>query len=107
MSTASRVGGEDALAFTGSQTRLGAALDAAREELAGLPVSGMVLVSDGADTSDTALTDALGLALKAEKLPVFTVGVGEPTLSRDLQIDRVSVPRSVLVGKDRRSSTCS
>jgi len=96
-STASRLGGEDALAFTGTQTRLGAALSAARDELAGLPVAGLVLVSDGADTSETALTDAL-LGLKAERLPVYTVGVGEPSLPRDVQLDRVSTPRSVLVG---------
>ena len=29
------------------------------------------------------------LALKAEKLPVFTVGVGSEALPRDIQIDRV------------------
>ena len=33
---------------------------AAREELAGLPVSGLVLVSDGADTSEAAVSEALG-----------------------------------------------
>ncbi len=65
----------NALTFDGSQTKLGAALDGVRDELAGLPVAGVVLVSDGADTGDAALNEAL-LALKAEKLPVFTVGVG-------------------------------
>ena len=83
------------LTFDGTQTKLGPALDGVREELAGLPVAGIVLVSDGADTSDTALGDAL-LGLKAEKLPVFTVGVGSEALPRDIQIDRVSTPRTVL-----------
>ena len=81
------------LTFTGSQTRLGAALNGAREELAGLPVSGVVLVSDGADTSDASLGDAL-LGMKAEKLPVYTVGVGSAQLPRDVEIDRVSTPRT-------------
>ena len=94
-STAGRLESADALTSTGSQTRLGAALDGAREELAGLPVSGIVLVSDGADTGDASLTDAL-LGMKAEKLPVYTVGVGSPQLLRDIQIDRVSTPRAVL-----------
>jgi hypothetical protein len=58
-------------------------------------VSGIVLVSDGADTTDTAIGEAL-LGLKAEKLPVFTVGVGSEQLPRDIQIDRVSTPRTVL-----------
>jgi len=30
-----------------------------RQELAGLPVAGLVMVTDGADTADTALNDAL------------------------------------------------
>ena len=94
-STAGRLDSANDLTFNGSQTRLGRALDGAREELAGLPVSGIVLVSDGADTSDTSLADAL-LGMKAEKLPVYTVGVGSPQLPRDIQIDRVSTPRSVL-----------
>ena len=34
--------------------------------------------------------------MKAEKLPVFTVGVGSEQLPRDIQIDRVSTPRTVL-----------
>jgi uncharacterized membrane protein len=94
-STAGRIESVNAMTFNGSQTRLGTALDGAREELAGLPVSGVVLVSDGADTSEASLSDAL-LGLKAEKLPVYTVGVGSAQLPRDVQIDRVSTPRSVL-----------
>jgi len=83
------------LTFDGAQTRLGSALDGAREELSGLPVSGVVLVTDGADTSEGSLATAL-LGMKASKLPVFTVGVGSEKLPRDVQIDRVSTPRTVL-----------
>jgi uncharacterized membrane protein len=92
---AGRIESANAMTFGGSQTRLGAALDGAREELAGLPVSGIVLVSDGADTSEASLSDAL-LGLKAEKLPVYAVGVGSERLPRDVQVDRVVTPRSVL-----------
>jgi len=94
-STTGRAGAVKDLTFAGSQTRLGAALEGARDELAGLPVSGVVLVSDGADTSEASLNNAL-LGMKADKLPVFTVGVGSERLPRDLQIDRVTTPRSVL-----------
>jgi hypothetical protein len=96
-STAHRVGATDELTFDGSQTRLGPALDAARQELAGLPLAGLVLVSDGADTTDAALSDAL-LALKAADVPVYTVGVGEAALTRDIQLGRITVPRSALKG---------
>jgi uncharacterized membrane protein len=96
-SAAARLGSTGELTFAGVQTRIGAALDGARQELAGLPLAGMVLVSDGADTTDAALTDAV-LALKAAALPVFTVGVGKDRLTRDIQVDRVSTPRQALKG---------
>ena len=85
------------LTFTGSQSRLGAALSGVRQELAGLPVAGLVMVSDGADTADAALGEAL-LALKAETLPVFTIGVGRETLSKDIQVGRVATPKTALKG---------
>jgi uncharacterized membrane protein len=94
-SAASRVQSAKELTFKGSQTKLGAAFDGVREELAGLPVAGVVLVSDGADTSEASLSQAM-LGLKAEKLPVFAVGVGSEALPRDIQVDRVTVPRTVL-----------
>src|SRR5688572_4770905 len=94
-STAGRLGSVEEMRFDGVQTKLGPALTSVREELAGLPVAGVVLVTDGADTTDTSISDAL-LGLKAEKLPVFTVGVGSERLPRDIQIDRVSTPRTVL-----------
>jgi uncharacterized membrane protein len=96
-SSARRLGAPTELTFSGSQTKLGAALEGARQELAGLPVAGLVMVSDGADTTDASLSDAL-LALKAADVPVFTVGVGEEALAKDIQIGRVSVPQSALKG---------
>ena len=96
-SAARRIGASDELSFSGSQTKLGAALEGARQELAGLPLAGMVMVSDGADTTDASLSDAL-LALKAADVPVFTVGIGQEALSKDIQIGRISVPRTALKG---------
>jgi uncharacterized membrane protein len=94
---AQRLGSANDLTFGGAQTKLGAALDGARQELAGLPLAGLVLVSDGADTTDAELSEAL-LALKAADVPVFTVGLGRETLTKDVQIDRVSTPTSALKG---------
>jgi uncharacterized membrane protein len=94
---ASRVDVEDELTFAGAQTRLGVALDGARQELAGLPLAGLVVISDGADTAEDSLSQSL-LALKSQGVPVFTVGVGRETLDRDIQIGRVSTPRFALKG---------
>jgi len=88
---------ENDLTFGGSQSRLGAALSGVRQELAGLPVAGLVMVTDGADTADAALGDAI-LGLKAEGLPVFTVGVGRETLPKDIQVGRVVTPKTALKG---------
>lgn len=96
-SAPTRHGLGETLGFEGAQTRLGAALDGVRQELAGLPLAGIVLVSDGADTTDAALSDAL-LSLEAASIPVFTVGVGRDRLARDIQLDRISTPRTALKG---------
>jgi hypothetical protein len=85
------------LAGTGTRTNLAAALDAARQELAGVPLAGMVLVTDGADNSGADLTAPL-LALRGRKVPVYTVGVGQERFARDLAIERVGLPASALAG---------
>ena len=93
------------LTFAGTQTRLGAALDGARQELAGLPLAGLVLVTDGADTTDASLSDAL-LAMKAASMPVFTVGVGQESLAQG-HPGRSRVGRRAPRSRARRCSSTS
>ena len=85
------------LAYDGTQTHLGQALTRAHEELTGVPLSGLVVVSDGADNADGLLPDAL-LPLQAAGVPVFAVGLGREEYTQDIQISRVETPRSVLRG---------
>ena len=94
---ASRIDGLDELTFDGTRTDLATALDAAREELAGVPLSGLVLVSDGADNENRPVTEAL-VPLQAAGVPVFTVGLGDETLEPDVELGRVELPRAVLEG---------
>ena len=96
-SSADRVASAADLKFGGTATRLAAALDRARDELSGLPLAGLVMVSDGADTSDAAIDETLA-SLKARSIPVFTVGVGQERFEHDVQVTRVETPRSVLKG---------
>ena len=96
-SSSDRVGSATDLTFAGTSTRLAPALDRARDELAGLPLAGLVMVSDGADTSDAAIDETLA-GLKARSIPVFTVGVGQETFAHDIQVTRVETPRAVLKG---------
>ena len=95
--TTDRIEAVGDLAYDGTQTHLGQALTRAHEELASVPLSGLVVVSDGADNADDPLGDAL-LPLQAAGVPVFTVGVGREEYSRDIQLSRVETPRSVLKG---------
>jgi uncharacterized membrane protein len=94
---ARRLEPDSPLAFAGADTRVARALDAARADLGELPLSGLVLVTDGADNDEGGLTESL-LSLKAAGVPVFTVGVGQDRFARDLELGRVSVARSVLRG---------
>ena len=85
------------LTYDGVRTQLGPALEAARQELTGVPLSGLVLVSDGADNSTGSLTDAV-MSLGARHVPVFTVGVGRERFTKDIEVSRVEAPRNVLKG---------
>lgn len=94
---ARRAEGIEELGFAGTRTELGDALDAAREQLSGVPLSGLVVVSDGADTGDRPISEAL-VPLQAARIPVFTVGVGDEVISPDIEVGRVELPREVLEG---------
>jgi uncharacterized membrane protein len=85
------------MTFAGGRTHLGAALDRARQDLSTVPLAGLVVITDGADNSASALAEPL-LALKARGLPVYTVGVGSPRFERDIEITRVEVPHTALRG---------
>ena len=92
-----RVESVDELTYAGTRTHLGQALGRAHEELTGVPLSGLVVVTDGADNAEGGLGEAL-LPLQASGVPVFTVGVGREEFERDIQLSRVETPRQVLKG---------
>jgi uncharacterized membrane protein len=94
---ATRIDALDELTFDGTRTDLATALDGAREELAGVPLSGLVVVSDGADNEDRPLTEAL-VPLQAAGVPVFSVGLGDESIEPDIELGRVELPRAVLEG---------
>src|SRR5688572_27406434 len=85
------------LSYTGSETKLAAALEDARQDLSSVPLSGLVLVTDGADNARSPIADELA-TLRSRAVPVFTVGVGNERFTRDVEVRRVEASRSVLVG---------
>ncbi len=96
-SSADRVASAADLKYGGTATRVGQALARARDELSGLPLAGLVMVTDGADTSDASLDESLA-SIKTRSIPVFTVGVGAERFARDIQVTRVETPRIALKG---------
>ena len=96
-SEAQRVDDVGQLSYMGNKTDLGRALDRARQELASVPLAGLVLVSDGADNALASLDEPL-LALQARSIPVYTLGLGREVFPRDIELSRVETPRSVLKG---------
>ena len=99
-SSASRVDGLEGLTFDGSRTRLGAALSHARDELQGVPLSAIVVVSDGGDNTEEIIGDAL-LTLRAASIPVFAVGLGDEEMEADVQASRADVPATALAGNSQ------
>jgi len=95
--TAERASTPDGGTYAGTRSNVGQALQRTAEELAGLPVSGIVLLTDGADTSRAGMADTLR-SLRSAGLPVFAVGLGRETLARDVQLGRVDPPLVVLKG---------
>lgn len=92
-----RMGGPEELSFGGSATRLADALGYVREELQGVPLSGIVVLSDGGDNSGDPIGEVL-LPLRAASVPVFAVGLGDEETDADVQISRVDMPAKALAG---------
>ncbi|CAN5436740.1 glutamine amidotransferase [soil metagenome] len=102
-SDADRLTAVSELEFDGGRTSMAPALNRVREELGALPLSGIVVVTDGADAGEvgqggvTPLSESL-LALRAAGVPIYPVGVGRPSFDRDIELSRVSAPREALKG---------
>jgi uncharacterized membrane protein len=95
--SAERLQSASDLTFEGTGTRMGDALGRVRDELSGLPVAGLVMLTDGADNSEATIDESIA-GLKAQAMPVFAVGVGRDRLTRDVQVSRAGTPRRVLKG---------
>ncbi|GJM12671.1 MAG: membrane protein [Pseudohongiella sp.] len=92
-----RIAGIEELSEQGTASSIDQALSYVDDQLNGLPLGGVVLVSDGADNSDG---DPLAAAQEfgARQIPVFTIGVGQEDIPQDIGIVDVSAAKTVLEG---------
>jgi hypothetical protein len=96
-SNAQRVDSAAQLTFGATETHVGDAIEQARQELDGVPLSGLVVLTDGADNSRAPISDEL-LSLRAKSVPIFAVGLGADRFDKDIEIRRVQTSHSVLKG---------
>jgi uncharacterized membrane protein len=77
----------------GETTDIPAALNETLENLQGVPLSGVVVFSDGADASGEDITK-LAFRMRDRKVPVHTVGIGSPEGIKDIEVVKVDAPRT-------------
>jgi len=92
---AERIEKPDRLNFEGKRTRLEAATDLLNQELGTVPLSGVVLITDGSDNASKQWTESLS-RLESRKIPFYTVGVGSENITHDAEIVKVTAPRETL-----------
>ncbi len=89
--------GPDDLTQQGVHTAIGQSLAHVTTELRELPLSGIVLLSDGKDNSNAdPLVNAA--TLKSLNVPVFSIGVGPETVRKDLELVDVQASPTVMEG---------
>lgn len=98
---AERVDSPRELSFGGARTDLAAALKRPLDELASLPLAGVVLLTDGAETvggeSGEALEEVL-VELRAQGVRVFPVPLGSSGSGADVELGPPDLPARVLAG---------
>ena len=80
-SSAERLQSSGDLKFEGTGTHLGDALDRVRDELSGLPVAGLVVVSDGADNASPVDFASTLSRVESSNVVVYSVGLLDTVLN--------------------------
>jgi uncharacterized membrane protein len=91
---ARRTGDLSALKPAGASTNLFRAVRDMEAELRGLPLASVVLATDGCRNEGGSAEDAARL-LKARRVPLYTVGLGNPNPPKDYEVVRVFAPKRV------------
>src|SRR5258705_13849582 len=81
----------------GRSSDLAGALDETVKRSSGMPLTAVVIATDGASNVPRDLAATLR-ELRARDISVFTVGVGNTSRPMDAELTRISMPRRVLVG---------
>jgi uncharacterized membrane protein len=94
-SEARRIEATSELRFDGKRTALEAPIDLLTQEMGTLPLTGVVVISDGVDNASQQFNESLA-RLEKRPLPIYTVGVGTEGITKDAEITKVTSPREML-----------
>ena len=92
---AERIDGMDRMSFAGVRTRTESAMEMLYQELGTVPLSGIALITDGVDNASEEWTEAVS-SIQSRGIPIYTVGVGEEAIDRDVELTQVITPRESL-----------
>jgi hypothetical protein len=87
----------------GGASRIGEALQSITQMAASVPLAGIVLVTDGAETGGT-LDEGTLARLAATGIPVHTVGVGPEAPANDLELEQLQAPGAGVAGETLRAT---
>ena len=95
--TAERIAGAEGLGESGTASSIGLALEYVDDQLGGLPLGALIVLTDGADNSGL---DPLAKARNfgSRDIPIFTVGIGQEQIPQDIGIVDVNTAKTVLEG---------
>ena len=84
------------LSATGERTDLVRSINTAVEDLQGVPLSGVVVITDGVDNVNpqNEITQ-MAYALREKAVPIYFVGIGSEVKLKDLQVVDISGPDTV------------
>lgn len=92
---------DESLVANGAGTHLGSALQRVFDELKGIPVAGVILVSDGESTGGVAIAEATEIARRLET-PIIALPVGSIARFKDVSVVDVSTSGEVSLGDTAR-----
>lgn len=91
------------LTASGEGTNLAAAIDMALSDFQGLPLSAIVVMSDGANNVSADFSSLIN-KLKANRVPLYVLGLGREELENDIELVKVDAPRTILHGSSISAS---
>jgi uncharacterized membrane protein len=96
-SSMERIDATSALTAQAPSTHIGTSLARMLADSSGLPLGAVVLLSDGSDNSG-GIDYTTMAAIRGRRIPIHTIGFGETTLRKDVEIDDAQVPSSAMAG---------